>query len=141
MLRFGIGAVERFHERVGHAANDEAIDRPAAHLGTVDLGGVGMIVDRRVVVLERERLEAGPAHAAIERAGDSQHAVAHRLGVEPAAVLSPEEAVIGVDRGEGGVVARCLPIDRAADDQAMEGLERLAVDRAASAASQSSSSG
>ena len=70
-----------------------------------------MIVDRRVVVLERERLEAGPAHAEVERTGGSQHAVAHRLGVEPAAVLPPEEAVIGVDRSEGRDVKRFLPID------------------------------
>ena len=108
-----VGAVERFHERVGHAADDEAIDGPPAHLGIIDLGGVGVIVSRRVVVLEEEELEARPAHAAIERAGDGQDAVADGLGVEPAAVLPPEVAVIGVDRGEGRVVARRLAIDRA----------------------------
>ena len=72
-----VGAVEAFEERVRHAPDDEAIDGPAAHPGIVDPSGVGVVVDRRVVVLERESSKPGPAHAAIERAGDRQDAVAH----------------------------------------------------------------
>ena len=101
-----VGAVERLHERVGHAPHVEAIDGPPPHLGIIDLGGVGVVVNRRVVVLEEEELEARPSHAAIERAGDRQDAVADGLGVEPAAILPPEIAVVGIDRIEGRIVAR-----------------------------------
>ena len=64
-----------------------------------------MIVDRRVVVLEVKELEAGAAHALVERARDGENAVADGLGIEPAAVLPPEIAVVGVDCLERRVAA------------------------------------
>ncbi len=74
----GVGAVEDRQERVLHQALghqvDAAVVRRIDRLERVVLGPVP-VLDRR------ERVAAGPA--GVEPAGDGQHGVADRLGVEP----------------------------------------------------------
>jgi hypothetical protein len=46
--------------------------------------------------------KARPTHRQVELAGNRQHRVAQRLGLQLAAVLPPEVAVVGVDRTLAG---------------------------------------
>ena len=82
-------------------AHREAIDRPPVGARVVDLLQGSVVVDRRVVVLEAEQLEAGAAHRQVELAADGQHTVADRLGVRGAARGAIVGEVVGGDAGAG----------------------------------------
>ena len=76
-------------------------------------------------LVDHEVLEAWPTHFQIEFAGDEQHRVAHRFGLEFATVCAPQVAVVGVHFLESGHARGILAIRRAGHDQLVQRLERL----------------
>ena len=86
---------------------------------------VVFVVRRVLGLIDDEVLEARAAHREVEFAGDREHRVIDRFGLELTAVHAPEEGVARVDLLVGRVPEGGLTIGRARDDQSVELLERL----------------
>src|SRR5207249_2251138 len=96
--KIGIRAIERFHEWVRDAADDEAINAPPASTRAFRVEA-GVVIIRRMVVLEGKLLDGRSAHVEVEAAAEEQQGVVVRLGVEPLRIHAPEETIVGVDLG------------------------------------------
>ena len=91
----------RTHGAVQAAAIELAADGVEDRVGFVVAGAR----DREVAV-------ARPAQPRIELAGDRQHGVAKRLGLQPLRRLPPEQAVVGIDRRGRFGIACATTADR-----------------------------
>ena len=106
----------------GNAAHDEAIDAAAEILRIFDVEP-GVVVDRRMVVLEKELLHRRAAHRQIElagrppasRRGPIRHRAASRF-IRHSSRLPPSILAAA------GSLGRHLPIDGAGDDQPVQAL-------------------
>src|SRR5688572_16748393 len=70
---------------------------------------------------------AGAVHFCVEHSGDGEHRVADRLGFESADGATPEELVVGVGGGLGGVEGAVGPVGGAEHDLLLQGLETPVV--------------
>ena len=55
------------------------------------------VVRRVLWLFDDEVAEAGTVHAGVELSGESQHAVADRLGIELAAIHPPQIFIVAID--------------------------------------------
>src|SRR6185503_17457759 len=91
--RVGVGAIERVHEWIRHAANDEAVNAAAVRTCSVWIK-TRVVVNGRVVVFEIELLNRRTAHREIEFPADAEQRVMELLCIEPRPVHAPEETVL-----------------------------------------------
>jgi hypothetical protein len=123
----GIGTVEHGHEGLRLAADNEPIHAPPPGGLVLRVGKVVAPVGRVLRVLDLKILPAGAAHREVERAGDCEHGVAHRLSLELAPVLPPEILIARIDCLERIDAKRGLPVGRGIHDQPVQRLERAAA--------------
>ena len=116
--------VEDLQERVVRVAPDLLVDAPppvAVHRAVVRIA-LGEAAPRRVVHRHRR-----PVHRRVEAAGDRQHRVADRLGVETPQVGMLQQPIGRVDLGGPGRCLAAHPVGPAEDEAADEALHRVAV--------------
>lgn len=126
--RIGIRLIEGFKERVTKIAPDEDIQTAPVSVFLARRGRPEVpLSDRSGQFGGKGRKNARPAPSRVERSGDRQQGVSNRLAVEPAAILPPEKAVLGIHLqilldGSARLAVCCRR-----DDQAMEPLHTPAV--------------
>jgi len=99
----GVCTIERCEKAVGRRADDVAINAAAPERRLV---GSDVGVDWGVGILILKVLETGPAAFGIQLTADKQHGIANRLGFDSPWVLSPKQAVIGVEFSRMGIQTR-----------------------------------
>src|SRR5207247_2785658 len=85
----------------------------------------GVVVDRRMVVLKSEWLEAGPAHREVKPTAYHQHRIAYLLRIQPPPLHPPKQPVIRIDPCARRLVAGGPPVRMARHDKSVQLLERL----------------
>ena len=93
-----IGAIERFHEWVRHAAHDEPVDARPGTVRTIYLEA-RVVVNRGMIVFEDELTRRWTTHGEVKLAAQEQECIMERLGIEPLAVHTPQESIICIDLG------------------------------------------
>jgi hypothetical protein len=109
----------------------EHVDGPLpGRLGVTEVLRIRVLGVARQHGLGRDRrLERRSERHRIQRAADQEHRIAQDLGLQPLRPATPEQPIVGVLRGAGGIVSGILPISGAGDDQPMDRLEPPAAGR------------